>query len=621
MNADRPQSEQARALEQLWRSDAAQAFERCTEYVAITEPCSADGVWFRIHKARCEMLLGRLPEAMTTAREAVELATSFGNPWLRGKAMSELGVQHYCNDEYETARLLHSSVIDVMRECGLPADVARATINYANCEVRLQNEAEAVVMYEEAIDIARRSGDRIVEAVAYGNLVNLYLGSFVSAPNALPQIERAIELYRDLGDRVGHVHVLEAKARILLDEGRYDEAKVIADEAENLEEAYKGEAQSSFDTAFLQGVIAYRRMDMDRMRLSTRRCDSIAEEVKHPFECLLAAALRALECHLKGDLDGAALLLEESYQGLKTMGRTGPAMNMVEILHQIEYERGNFAQSLAYRKLLFAYEREQAKVRTETLLSLFSAQEKRSSIQRFIQSELERRDELQRRHEQLQRVQRDNETLLRLFADDLQRPLEVLRKVSRELDASFAPHQSSAQLRTITEVSKLVSATVGDVLQDIRAGYDSDAREFDLQEVVVYTLDEVKRDIEHVQTPVTVSMDLGGVQVRCSRSAVVKIIRTFGRLLRGLHSADQISIEVSGQRGRGLVIRALGLVEHIVPTDNILDRTSFIAESGDGAFVEHWILWHLLASELRRAGGLGPIQDGSTIRMVLPIVA
>lgn len=621
MIADRPHSERARALEQLWRSDPAQALERCQEYVASTEPLSADGVWFRIHSARCEMLMGKLPEAMKTAQEAVELATQLGNAWLRAKAMSELGVQHYCNDEFETARTLHGNVIDVMREFGLPADVARATINYANCEVRLQNEAEAVVMYEEAIDIARRSGDRIVEAVAYGNLVNLYLGSFVSAPNALPQIERAIELYRDLGDRVGHVHVLEAKARILLDEGRYDEAKLIADEAEKLEEAFTGESLASFDTAFLQGVIAYRRMDMDRMSLSTRRCDAIAAQVGHPYEHQLSAALRALEYHLKGDLDSAASLLEGSYQELKGMGRTGPAMNMVEILHSIEYERGNYIKALSYRKVLFAYEREQAKVRTETLLSLFSAQEKRSSIQRFIQSELERRDELQRRHEQLQRVQRDNETLLRLFADDLQRPLEVLRKVSRELDASFAPHQSSAQLRTITEVSKLVSATVGDVLQDIRAGYDSDMREFDLQEVVVFSLDEVKRDLERVQTPVTVSMELGGVQVRCSRSAVIKIIRTFGRLLRGLHSADQISIEVSGQRGRGLVIRAIGVVEHIVPTDNILDRTSFITESADGAFVEHWILWHLLASELRRAGGLGPIQDGSAIRMVLPIVA
>ena len=87
-----------------------------------------------------------------------------------------------------------------------------------------KNYVEAKDLYERAINIARKTGDREKEAIACGNLgtVSLYLGKHIKAKEYL---EKALATGMEIGDRAGEATNYGNLGIVFTSLGHYDKAK------------------------------------------------------------------------------------------------------------------------------------------------------------------------------------------------------------------------------------------------------------------------------------------------------------------------------------------------------------------------------------------------------------
>ncbi|MFB6620071.1 BTAD domain-containing putative transcriptional regulator [Streptomyces sp. NPDC056367] len=118
------------------------------------------------------------------------------------------------------ALALHTQALQAARTCG---ERARALTDLGWECWRLGRYAEAVTHSRSAVELARESGDRLLESRAHNTLGNV-LWRQRDYPAARDHLETALTLCRDSGNRIGEAHVLGNLAGVHEGQGLLDSA-------------------------------------------------------------------------------------------------------------------------------------------------------------------------------------------------------------------------------------------------------------------------------------------------------------------------------------------------------------------------------------------------------------
>ena len=97
---------------------------------------------------------------------------------------------------------IFEQALAIARETGDREGEAIDLSNLGNCYADLGQIPRAIELYEQALAIARETGDREGEATCLGNLANSY-SDLGQIPRAIDLYEQALAIAREIGDRAG----------------------------------------------------------------------------------------------------------------------------------------------------------------------------------------------------------------------------------------------------------------------------------------------------------------------------------------------------------------------------------------------------------------------------------
>jgi tetratricopeptide (TPR) repeat protein len=214
---------------------------------------------------------GQIEECIAYRRRAIAAAERLGDPHLIAGMVSNLGGALYFVGRFDDARQAFLRALAILRSAGDSWYLAYPTGGLAGIALKYGELEEAERYAEESLAAAERTGDpeRIYNAhnllaqierrrgnpvAARDRLVPLierlgresaHLGSVLPSLSGahaeigeLDQAEevadRAVTLLTRTNDRISLVHALQARARIRMAQGRWDDARAVLGEAADL---------------------------------------------------------------------------------------------------------------------------------------------------------------------------------------------------------------------------------------------------------------------------------------------------------------------------------------------------------------------------------------------------
>ena len=106
-----------------------------------------------------------------------------------------------CNHDYKNAAQYGRKLLVILRQCGETVNEGMISLVLANT-YRIQNKpTEAKELYETAIDIMNKTGNRKQEAVACEHLAHVFFRSLFDYEKAKEYYEKALEIEIEIGDR------------------------------------------------------------------------------------------------------------------------------------------------------------------------------------------------------------------------------------------------------------------------------------------------------------------------------------------------------------------------------------------------------------------------------------
>ena len=166
------------------------------------------------------------------------------DPWTNAASKTSLGTNYRLLGQFTRAIELYEQALAIARETGDRAGEATDLGNLASSYADLGQIARAIELYEQALAIDRETGDRAGEAVALGNLGLRYA--------ELGQIARAIELYeqalaiaRQIGYRLAEAADLASLGEAYRDLGSWDQGASYSREAIDIADAIGSAQQQS----------------------------------------------------------------------------------------------------------------------------------------------------------------------------------------------------------------------------------------------------------------------------------------------------------------------------------------------------------------------------------------
>lgn len=212
---NRPTPANRRRAVQLWSEAAAlyrRSGDRAREGAALTQAG-------RGHADR--------DTAAAYLRVALGIARETGNRAAEGVALLWLGKVDAEADRYEASLVWSRQAVQIARELGAQWREDRAwafyAAGFAHWQLSRLDSAEAY--YREAVEVARASGDRVVEAVAFGDIGNLH-AQRGRMDSTLVYYQLALEGVRATGHRAFESSWLSNLGSVNLDLGRLDSALV-----------------------------------------------------------------------------------------------------------------------------------------------------------------------------------------------------------------------------------------------------------------------------------------------------------------------------------------------------------------------------------------------------------
>ena len=220
-------TERARLYHSVGRLDDARAdYDHALSLTEENDDCVRRAE-ARTLRARFLLEQGRLEDALRETRQALIEARS-GKPNGEGAATSEVEARIYSTlsriymraGDNASGIAAEKQALDYYRAVGDPRGEADSLTQYASLLGRHGQGEEAKRLLLEALDQARRLGDRPLEARILNNL-----GLFTKVPQETYElIQRYLAIGEEIGDlraqRTGHANLAELTLRF----GRYDEA-------------------------------------------------------------------------------------------------------------------------------------------------------------------------------------------------------------------------------------------------------------------------------------------------------------------------------------------------------------------------------------------------------------
>jgi len=151
-----------------------------------------DLAFFAAQLARFHFFHGNVVEATERNELALEIAEALRLPEVLAHALSTAGILANSQGRREQARALIAHGLRLALEHDLPGPALRGYANLSVNEIGLGNMAEAHRLCEQAVELARRVGDRESEWFQLGNVADcrLYLGDWDEIVELGEELER-----------------------------------------------------------------------------------------------------------------------------------------------------------------------------------------------------------------------------------------------------------------------------------------------------------------------------------------------------------------------------------------------------------------------------------------------
>jgi tetratricopeptide (TPR) repeat protein len=137
-----------------------------------------------------------------TAEKHQRLQGHLEDPWTNATSKSQLGECYRLLGEFVWAVDLQEQALAIARETGDRSGEAAHLGNLGNCYYEVGQITRAIELHEQALAIARETGDRSGEATHLGNLGNCH-GDLGQIARAIDLYEQALAIAHEIGDRDG----------------------------------------------------------------------------------------------------------------------------------------------------------------------------------------------------------------------------------------------------------------------------------------------------------------------------------------------------------------------------------------------------------------------------------
>lgn len=209
------------------------------------------------------------------------------------------------------------------------------------------SHAEALDYLMKALAIAEQIGDRSLEAYVLDRVANVYSIFATQVDSALKTQNRAIEMHRELGDRMGEAVVLNNRAYTFIKLGDLDAALETACAALAYAE---GEGRDYLLMAVLDTVaeVHLLRDDLDEAKRCTLKSLAIAEELSSkPDEANSLLSVARVELR-RGDPAGARAHALRSLKILEQLGAVVELSECCRFVSEVFEKSGEYEQALAF---------------------------------------------------------------------------------------------------------------------------------------------------------------------------------------------------------------------------------------------------------------------------------
>ncbi|MCU0493136.1 MAG: tetratricopeptide repeat protein [Chloroflexaceae bacterium] len=155
-------------------------------------------------------LLGDLPKALQSAAEAVALQEELNDPVGMGDALQNLATAEMALDRLSEAQTHLEQALTLWSVHGTPTQLSRAYNDLGSLHYAQGRAAEACHWYDEALALARQSGDRLSIAIALANLGAVR--TLDRDQRGLAEVQEGLKLLHEFGYMAGVAICLEVLA-------------------------------------------------------------------------------------------------------------------------------------------------------------------------------------------------------------------------------------------------------------------------------------------------------------------------------------------------------------------------------------------------------------------------
>lgn len=280
------------------------------------------------------------------------------------RALAGLGQPKQATADCEEGRRIFHEAADLAGESGALHEMAEVPINQGDLD-------QARRLYEQALGLARQTGDKKATARELGNIGVIYMqqGDLVTGKKMYAE---ALDVYREIGDKHGMEVNTANIGDIFYEEGRLGGALAEFQDALVLAREVGHKTSEAIDIKNIGDVLADQgdlqgAMQMYQQAVSIQR--EIDDKSYYASSLVSIGKLR----RQKGDSDGARKIYEEALTLRQQLGEKGTAAETQLALGELDCDSGNASKAETRARAAiqeFRAEREaDLEIQSEALLS------------------------------------------------------------------------------------------------------------------------------------------------------------------------------------------------------------------------------------------------------------
>lgn len=190
------------------------------------------------------------------------------------QALYALGNLSNITGEYKNTITYTNEAITLLKELGLDKGMAACYNIIATAYKNLGEYPKAIDYFMQCLSYSEKTKNKVQEANAYQNIATLYLLQKDYKKSA-ENLDRAANLYREIGDDDGVLTTLFNFANILKEEGKYDQAR----EHYNTVLDYRKKEGN-------KAVVAYIHINLAQMLVEEERCEEAVMALRKTLKLL-----------------------------------------------------------------------------------------------------------------------------------------------------------------------------------------------------------------------------------------------------------------------------------------------------------------------------------------------